>query len=89
MSASTPSPRTPSSVSASPLGGVPSPKSSLPPDSLEDGEPEVADLLRYHNLSQKDATGLLQVSVKTVKRGWQSAQLSPHNRLDGEVPGPL
>ena len=53
---------------------------------LPDEEREVFDLLWYQGLSQSEASELLQVSERTVKRRWQSARLYLHNALHGELP---
>jgi RNA polymerase sigma-70 factor (ECF subfamily) len=52
---------------------------------------EVVSLLFYHGLSQADAAGLLDVTVRTVQRRWQSALLRLQRTLDeaksGSLPG--
>jgi RNA polymerase sigma-70 factor (ECF subfamily) len=53
---------------------------------IPDEEREVFDLLWYQGLSQSEASELLQVSERTVKRRWQSARLYLHNALHGELP---
>jgi len=53
---------------------------------LPDEEREVFDLLWYQGLSQAEAAELLGISDRTVKRRWQSARLSLHEALHGEVP---
>ncbi len=54
---------------------------------LPAAEREVFDLLWYHGLSQKAAAEVLEVSVRTVKRLWQSARLHLHALVHGEPPG--
>ena len=55
---------------------------TLPPD-----EREVVDLLFYQELTQAEAAALLQVTVRTVQRRWQSALLKLHQILKGHWPG--
>lgn len=50
-------------------------------DRLPEEEREVVDLLYYQELSQADAATVLNVSVRTVQRRWQSALLSLHSLL--------
>jgi len=57
---------------------------------IEDLDPEertIVDLLWYHGMGQEDAAGLLNVSLKTVKRRWRSAKLNLYDKLGGEMPG--
>lgn len=54
----------------------------LPPD-----EREVVDLLFYQELTQAEAAGLLDVTVRTVQRRWQSALLKLHGALKPHGPG--
>lgn len=56
-------------------------------DDLDDDERAVVDLLWYHGMNQEEAAGLLDVSLKTVKRRWRTAKLSLHDKLGGEMPG--
>jgi RNA polymerase sigma-70 factor (ECF subfamily) len=58
-------------------------------DRLPAAEREVFDLLWYHGLSQKAAAEVLQVSLRTVKRLWQSARLQLHALMHGEPPQDL
>ncbi len=44
-------------------------------EALPDEEREVVGLLWYEGLAQEDAAAVLGVSVRTVKRRWQSARL--------------
>jgi RNA polymerase sigma-70 factor (ECF subfamily) len=53
---------------------------------LPDEEREVFDLLLYQGLSQVEAAALLQTSLRTVKRRWQSARLMLREALRGEWP---
>lgn len=53
---------------------------------LPDGDRELFDLLWYQGLSQAEAAELLDVSVRTVKRHWQSARLRLMESLGGELP---
>ncbi|MCI0378518.1 MAG: sigma-70 family RNA polymerase sigma factor [Gemmataceae bacterium] len=53
---------------------------------LPDEEREVFDLLWYQGMSQSDAAQLLQVSIRTVKRRWQSARLALMKALGGDLP---
>ncbi|MCL6502074.1 MAG: sigma-70 family RNA polymerase sigma factor [Pirellulales bacterium] len=54
---------------------------------LPPAEREVFELLWYHGLSQKAAADVLEVSLRTVKRLWQSARLQLHALVHGEPPG--
>lgn len=53
---------------------------------LPEEEREVFDLLWYQGLSQAEATELLGVSERTIKRRWQAARLRLHEALHGEIP---
>lgn len=44
-------------------------------ESLPEEEKDVVDLLWYQELTQEDAAKLLDISVRTVKRRWQSARI--------------
>lgn len=55
-------------------------------DKLPDEEREVFDLLWFQGLSQDEAASVLGISLRTVKRRWQSARLSLFEALDGECP---
>ena len=44
-------------------------------DRLPDGEREALDLVRIHGMTQVEAAGLLDVSVKTIQRRLQRAML--------------
>jgi RNA polymerase sigma-70 factor (ECF subfamily) len=56
-------------------------------DQLPPEEREVVDLLFYHGLTQADAAGLLEVTVRTVQRRWHSALLKLHEAMHGQWPG--
>lgn len=49
-------------------------------------EHEVFDLLYYQGLTQVEAAVILNVSVRTVQRRWQSSLLSLHDLVQGEWP---
>lgn len=54
-------------------------------DNLTDQHREMFDLLWYQGLEQEEAARLLGVSIRTVKRRWQSARLALHAALhEGE-----
>jgi RNA polymerase sigma factor (sigma-70 family) len=53
-------------------------------EQLPEEQREVFDLLWYHELSQTEAADALGVSTRTIKRHWQAARLSLHDRL-GQV----
>jgi RNA polymerase sigma-70 factor (ECF subfamily) len=50
-------------------------------------EREAVDLLYYQGLPQAEAAALLNVSVRTLQRRWQGAQLKLHQALKGSLPG--
>jgi RNA polymerase sigma-70 factor (ECF subfamily) len=50
-------------------------------------EREAVDLLFYQGLPQAEAAALLDVSVRTLQRRWQGAQLKLHQALKGSLPG--
>jgi RNA polymerase sigma factor (sigma-70 family) len=50
-------------------------------ESLPEEEKEVVDLLWYQELTQEDAAKLLDISVRTVKRRWQSARIKLYEAL--------
>lgn len=54
----------------------------LPPE-----EQEVFDMYYYGGLSQSEVAEVLNVSVRTVKRLWQSARLRLHDAMHGQWPG--
>ncbi len=45
------------------------------------------DLLYYHELPQEEVAVAMQVSVRQVRRYWQSARLELHRSLEGLLPG--
>ena len=53
-------------------------------DCLPEPERELVDLLYYQGLSQAEASVLLNVSVRTLQRRWQSTLLNLHDLLSGE-----
>ena len=53
-------------------------------ETLPDDEREVFDLLWYQDLSEAEAAELLDVSVRTIQRRWQSARLRLHRVLKEE-----
>jgi RNA polymerase sigma-70 factor (ECF subfamily) len=53
---------------------------------LPDEQREMFDLLWYQGLTQAEAGNLLEVSVTTVKRRWQSARRMVFRALGGEIP---
>jgi RNA polymerase sigma-70 factor (ECF subfamily) len=55
-------------------------------EALPDEEREMFDLLLYEGMSQPEAAALLQTSLRTVKRRWQSARLRLRDALRGEFP---
>jgi RNA polymerase sigma-70 factor (ECF subfamily) len=54
---------------------------------LSDDDKEMFDLLWYQGLSQEETAALLNASVRTIQRRWQSARLKMHRALKGELPG--
>ncbi|MBP3953862.1 sigma-70 family RNA polymerase sigma factor [Gemmata sp. G18] len=48
---------------------------------------EVFGLLFYQGLTQEDAAGVLDISLRTVQRRWQAALLGLHRARNGEAPG--
>ena len=50
-------------------------------------EREAFDLLFYQGLSQAEASALLDVSERTIKRRWQTARLRLVQALGGKMPG--
>jgi RNA polymerase sigma-70 factor (ECF subfamily) len=55
-------------------------------EQLPEEERVLFDLLWYQGLGQAEAAEVLQVSLRTVKRRWQSARLKLHQALHGELP---
>jgi RNA polymerase sigma factor (sigma-70 family) len=56
-------------------------------DALPDEDKEMFDLVWYQGLSQEEAAALLDISLRTIQRRWQSARLKVHRALKGEMPG--
>jgi RNA polymerase sigma-70 factor (ECF subfamily) len=56
---------------------------------LPEKEREVVDLLLYNGLSQQEAAETMQVDVRSVKRYWQRARLSLHEKLQGSPTSPV
>jgi RNA polymerase sigma-70 factor (ECF subfamily) len=56
-------------------------------EQLPEEQKEVVELLFYNGLSQTQASELLGVSTRTVKRYWRNAKLSLFEELGGEFPG--
>jgi RNA polymerase sigma-70 factor (ECF subfamily) len=54
---------------------------------LPDEERQLFGLLWYQGLSQEEAAEILGVSVRTVKRRWQSARLELVKAMNGDMPG--
>jgi RNA polymerase sigma factor (sigma-70 family) len=55
-------------------------------EALPDEERELFGLLWYEGLSQEEAAAVLGVSVRTVKRRWQSARVRLSEAMGGEAP---
>ncbi len=53
---------------------------------LPEEERELFGILWYEGLTQDQAAELLGVSIRTVKRRWQSARLKLIDALDGDTP---
>jgi RNA polymerase sigma-70 factor (ECF subfamily) len=53
---------------------------------LPEEEREVFDLVWYHAHSQPEVAELLNISTRTVKRRWRSAQVLLHQTLHGQGP---
>ncbi len=54
-------------------------------EALPDEEREVVGLLWYEGLAQEEAAAVLGVSVRTVKRRWQTARLRLYEALKGDT----
>lgn len=50
-------------------------------DGLPDEQRQVVDLVWYEGMTKVDAARVIGVSLATVKRRWQAAQLTLHQRL--------
>jgi RNA polymerase sigma-70 factor (ECF subfamily) len=55
-------------------------------ESLPDEERELFGLLWYEGVTQEEAAAVLGVSLRTVKRHWQSARLRLAGALGGDAP---
>jgi RNA polymerase sigma-70 factor (ECF subfamily) len=55
-------------------------------EALPEDERQAVGLLYYQGLSQEEAAAVLGVSVRTVKRRWQSARLLLARALQGQPP---
>ncbi len=53
---------------------------------LPDGDREMFDLLFYQGLTQPEASVVLAIPLRTLKRRWQSAKLRLNDALRGEWP---
>jgi RNA polymerase sigma factor (sigma-70 family) len=51
-------------------------------EKLPEDEQEVVNLLYYEGLTQEEASRVLGISVRTLKRRWQSAKLKLHEELN-------
>ena len=51
-------------------------------EKLPEDEREVFNLLYYEGLTQEEAAGLLSLSLRTLKRRWQSARVRLHEELN-------
>lgn len=56
-------------------------------ENLPDDEQEVVNLLYYEGLTQDEASRVLGISVRTLKRRWQSAKLKLHEELNRDERG--
>ena len=56
-------------------------------EALPEEEREVVGLIWYEGLAQEEAAAVLGVSVRTVKRRWQSARLLLYEAVKGEPLG--
>lgn len=51
-------------------------------EKLPEDEQEVVNLLYYEGLTQDEASRVLDISLRTLKRRWQSAKLKLHEELN-------
>ena len=51
-------------------------------ENLPEQEREIVDLLWYQGLNQEEAASLLHISLRTLKRRWQSARIKLHKTLE-------
>jgi RNA polymerase sigma factor (sigma-70 family) len=54
---------------------------------LPEPEREVFSLIWYQGLNQKEVQEVLGVSLRTIKRRWQTARLLLYDTLHGDKPG--
>jgi RNA polymerase sigma-70 factor (ECF subfamily) len=54
---------------------------------LPEEEREVFELMWYHGLSQPEVAGVLDISLRTVKRRWQGTRLLLHEHLNPSKEG--
>ena len=50
-------------------------------EGLPEEEKDMVDLLWYQELTQKEVGNLLGISIRTVKRRWQSARIKLYEAL--------
>ena len=55
-------------------------------ESLPDEQKEVFSLLWYEGLTQPEASSVLDISLRTVKRRWQAARLTIHSAMTDNQP---
>lgn len=55
-------------------------------ESLPVEEREIVELIWYQGLTQKETAKTLEISIRTVRRRWQTARLNLAQILDGERP---
>jgi RNA polymerase sigma factor (sigma-70 family) len=55
--------------------------------SLPEPENEVFDLVWYQGMTQEEVARVQCVSVRTVKKRWNSARMAIYDALDGRLPG--
>jgi RNA polymerase sigma-70 factor (ECF subfamily) len=55
-------------------------------EALPGDEREVVNLIWYEGLTQEEAAGVLGVSLRTLKRRWQSARCRLYDALNGQGP---
>lgn len=55
-------------------------------DALPEEEREVFDMLLYQGISQPEASELLGIPLRTLKRRWRDAKMTLHQALRGEWP---
>ena len=54
---------------------------------LPEAEREVFDLVFYQGMTQSEVASIQDVSLKTVRKRWNSARLAIYDALDGKLPG--